>query len=90
MIVAGVVIETVPGAAPRVAARLLQEPALDLRGGDGNRRLAGVLCAEDGVELERLGERLLASDPDIVGIFPTMVASDDPPAGPGEPEQEQG
>jgi hypothetical protein len=76
MIVAGVLIETVPGAAPRVAARLLREAALELRGGDGDRRLAAVFCGEDGAALEWLGARLLANDGEILGVFPTMIADD--------------
>jgi hypothetical protein len=84
VIVAGVVFETVPGAAPRVAARLLREPALELHGGDGDRRLAAVFCGEDGAALERLGERLLRSDGEILGVFPTLVADDAGP--PPRPE----
>jgi hypothetical protein len=84
MIVAGVVIETVPGTAPRVAARLLREPGLELRGGDGDRRLAAVFCGDDGAALERLGERLVRCDGDILGIFPTLVADDTSPPADGE------
>ena len=77
MIVAGVVIETVAGAAPRVAARLLSEPGLELRGGDGDRRLAAVFTGEDGAALEALGERLLRSDEEILGLYPTFVGAED-------------
>jgi hypothetical protein len=76
MIVAGVVIETAPGAAPRVAARLLGERAsgLELHGGDGDRRLAAVFTAADGAALEVLAERLVREYPDVLGVFPTYVA----------------
>ncbi len=76
MIVAGVVIETVQGAAPRVAARLLREPALELEAGDGDRRLAAVFTGEDGAALRALAERLLQEDPEVLGVFPTYVADD--------------
>jgi hypothetical protein len=85
VIVAGVVIETVPGAAPRVAARLLREPALDLEGGDGDRRLAAVFTGPDGAALRQLGDRLLAEDPDVLGVFPTFVADEDDAAGDEDP-----
>jgi hypothetical protein len=77
MIVAGVVIETAPGAAPRVAARLLGERTLELRGGDGDRRLAAVFIGADGAALEALARRLVRSDPEVLGVFPTYVAADD-------------
>ena len=77
VIIAGVVIETKAGAAPRVAARLLAEPGLELRGGDGDRRLAAVFTGEDGAALEALGERLLRSDEEILGLYPTFVGAED-------------
>lgn len=80
MIVAGVLIETAPGAEPRVAARLLRVPGLTLQGGDGVHRIAAVLEGASGATLEELTERLLAHDDEILGVFPTFVgAADDPP-----------
>ena len=76
-VVAGVVLETAPGAEVRVAARLAREPGLELVGGDGDRRLAVVWTGASGAELERLTERLLADDADVLGIFPTFVGTDD-------------
>ena len=76
-VVAGVVLETVPGAEVRVAARLAREPGLELVGGDGDRRLAVVWTGPSGAELERLTERLLADDADVLGVFPTFVGTDD-------------
>jgi nitrate reductase NapAB chaperone NapD len=80
MIVAGVVIETTPGAAPRVAARLLRFEALELQGGDGDRRLAAVFTGEDARALEALAERLVRDDPEVLGVFPTYVADEEDPA----------
>jgi hypothetical protein len=76
-VVAGVVLETVPGAEVRVAARLAREPGLELVGGDGDRRLAVVWTGPSGAELERLTERLLAADAEVLGVFPTFVGTDD-------------
>jgi hypothetical protein len=75
-VVAGVVIETLPGAQARVAARLAGEPGIELAGGDGDRRIAAVWTGADGAELERLSERLLATDAEVLGIFPTFVGDD--------------
>ena len=82
MIVAGVVIETVPGAAPRVAARLLHEPGLELHGGDGDRRLAAVFTGQGAEALEALAERLVHAHDEIIGVYPTYVAEEDEPASP--------
>jgi hypothetical protein len=76
MIVAGVIIETAPGAAPRVAARLLRERGLQLQGGDGDRRLAAVFTGDDGAALEALADRLLSGDAEVLGVFPTYVADE--------------
>jgi hypothetical protein len=78
--IAGVVIETVAGAEPRVAARLLRVSGLTLQGGDGQRRIAAVLEGPDGTTLEQLTERLVSFDPEILGVFPTFVADEDDPS----------
>jgi hypothetical protein len=75
-VVAGVVVETVPGAQVRVAARLAREPGIELAGGDGERRIAAVWVGADGAGLERLSERILSQDPEVLGIFPTFVGTD--------------
>jgi hypothetical protein len=77
--VAGVVFLTKPGAGPRVAMRLAREPGLTLAGGDGQSRVAVVWEAQDGTALEALAERLLAEDPDLLGVFPTFVSQDEEP-----------
>ncbi len=79
MIVAGVLIETVPGAEPRVAARLLRAPWVTLHGGDGKSRIAAVLEGERGATLEEMTERLLAGDEEILGVFPTVVGNEGAP-----------
>ena len=75
-VVAGVVIETVPGAVARVAARLGREPGVTLQGGDGRSRLALTWEAADGAALQRLAERLLREDAEVLGVFPTFVGED--------------
>jgi len=75
-VVAGVVVETVPGAIARVAARLGTQPGVTLQGGDGDRRLALTWEAADGATLEALAERLLREDAEVLGVFPTFVGED--------------
>lgn len=74
--VAGVVLVTQPGAGPRVAARLARVAGLTLAGGDGDARVAVVWEGDDGAALEKLAERLLAEDPELLGVYPTFVGED--------------
>jgi nitrate reductase NapAB chaperone NapD len=76
MTVAGILVETVPGAEPRVAARLARMPGLTLAGSDGDRRIAAVFEARDGATLEDLFQGLLRADEEILGVFPTFVGED--------------
>jgi hypothetical protein len=87
VIVAGIVIETLPGGAAAVAARLAAIDGLAIRGSDGDRRLAAVWTTTSGQALERAAEGLLRADEAIVGIFPTYVGEteDDEAAGPEGP-----
>lgn len=63
---AGALVETVPGAGPRVAARLLVSTKIQLCGGDGDQRLAVVLGGRGPPEAARAA--LLRADPEIVAI----------------------
>ncbi len=76
-LVAGAVVETLPGQAPAVAARLAGEPGLSLAGGDGRRLIAVVCEAADGEALEALSQRLLAEHPEVLGVYPTFVGDDE-------------
>ncbi len=76
-VVAGVLVETAPGAAPRVGARLAGLPGVSVEGSDGDRRLALVWVAADGAALRRETERLLSEDPDLLGIHPTFVGREE-------------
>ena len=73
--VVGVVIETAPGAEPRVAARLLALPRVALLGGDGHRRIAAVLEEPGGAPLQELADRLLAPGREILAVLPIFAAS---------------
>lgn len=76
MLIAGVVIETLPGRAPEVALRLASRAGVRVEGGDGDRRLAVVVRGGDGSDLERWAEALVREDEAILGVFPTYVGED--------------
>lgn len=73
MVVAGVVIETRPGRAAAVASRLGTLPGLEVRGDDGDRRIAAVWSGESGEVLEEMAEALLADDGEVLGVLPTFA-----------------
>lgn len=76
MIVAGVVVQTVPRAAETVAVRLRGVPGFQIHGDDGDSRIATVWTGASGEELEALGESLVERDPEILGIYPTFAGDD--------------
>ncbi len=76
MVISGVVVETVAGQANAVAARLARVEGVKIAGSDGDHKLATVWHAEDAASLQRAAEQLLASDADILGIYPTFVGND--------------
>jgi hypothetical protein len=75
MVIAGVLITTLAGKAPFVAASLAQEEGLTLVGGDGHEKIAAVLRRPSGEELETWAERLLQADERVLGVFPTFVGT---------------
>jgi nitrate reductase NapAB chaperone NapD len=77
MVVAGLVIETLPERAASVAARLYLHRGLKIQGDDGDRRLAAVWTGADGEEMERVAEEIIATDEDVLGIYPTFVGQDE-------------
>jgi nitrate reductase NapAB chaperone NapD len=76
MIIAGVVIQTLPGQGPDVAMRLTGVEGLSLRGGDGEDRIAAVWSAETAESLESLAESLVKTDESILGVFPVFIGDD--------------
>jgi nitrate reductase NapAB chaperone NapD len=75
-VVAGVVIQTAPGRASKVADRLASIDGLELVGDDGDARLAAVWRAPSGGALERAVEALVRHDEQVLGVFPTFVGSE--------------
>ena len=77
MVVAGLVIETLPERAVYVAERLDHHRGLEIQGDDGNRRLAAIWVGKDGEELERASEEIIAANEEVLGIYPTFVGQDE-------------
>lgn len=75
-LVAGVVIETTPGRAPDVAARIDGVSGLVVQGHDGDRRVAAVWSAPESSQLESLSALLCQSQPDVRAVLPTFVGDD--------------
>lgn len=76
MVIAGVVIETVPGEQAAVIGRLDGVPGLSIKGGDGVSRIAVVWSAADGRSLTDSVEALMKIEEGIVGVYPTFVGED--------------
>ena len=81
MIIAGVVIETLPDCAPAVGRDLQAEPRIKVEGNDGDRRLAAVWEGQDGEALEAFAERLIAGHKQVLGVFPVYVGEDEEEVG---------
>jgi len=77
VIIAGVIIETLPGRAACVSARLVNIQGLTLHGGDGNSRIAAVWNSGTAQSLEEEVGSLVELDEDVVGVYPTFVAEDE-------------
>ena len=76
MIITGVVIHTLPGRQADVSARLLDVPGLQLKGGNGEDKIAAVWSSESARSLEEMVESLVDLDEDVIGVYPTFVAED--------------
>ncbi len=76
MVISGVLFETIPGRASAVAMRISQLEGLEITGTDGHDHLSAIWRGKDGETLEREAERLLKSESDILGIFPTFVGKE--------------
>ena len=74
MIVTGVVIQTLSGAAGEVARSVDGTSGLEVQGDDGNQRVAALWRAVEGSTLETLSELLVASNERVLGVFPVYVS----------------
>ena len=74
MLVAGCLIQTLPGRALPVAKRMSATPEIKIQGTDGKSRIAMVWSGESATAFERFARVLLHTDSDVLGVFPTFSA----------------
>lgn len=77
MIVANIVVETLPGKARTVAERMEQIRGMGPLCADGDCRVTGTWRVHDCDTVEGLSEVLHAMNPEIVCVYPAMVGEED-------------
>jgi hypothetical protein len=73
MLVANIVVETLPGEAQRVAERMGRLKGMGALSADCDHRVIALWTVPDNDTLEGLSEVLQALNPEIVQVFPTVV-----------------
>jgi hypothetical protein len=81
VIVAGLVVETLPQAAERVAARLAGVPGVQVHG-NNEFGVAITWSGESREDLAKLSEGIVSGDDDVVGVHTTYIGDPDEEAGP--------
>jgi hypothetical protein len=76
MLVANLVVETLPGKAHVVLERLGRLKGMTAVSGDGDHRITATWSVPDIDSLEGLCEVLQALNPEIIGVSPTPVEGD--------------
>jgi hypothetical protein len=76
MLVANLVVDTLPGKAQAVAERMGQIKGMGLLSTEGD-RVTGSWKVPDGRTREGIYDVLRAMNPEIVEVYPTMLLSDD-------------
>ena len=77
MLVTSIVVETLPGRARTVAARMSQLEGMGSSAAEGDHRVVAVWKVPDGDTMEGLSEVLHAMNPEIVEVYPTVVGRED-------------
>jgi hypothetical protein len=72
MLVANLVVETLPGKARDVAERMGHIKGMGAPSADGDHRVVAIWCVPDGDTPEALVEVLHALLPEIVEVYPTL------------------
>ena len=80
MMVASIVIETLPGQARTVAERMGRLKGMGPLAADGDHRVLATWTVPDSDTLEGLSEVLQALNPEIVGVSPTPVGEESEPS----------
>lgn len=77
MLLASIVIDTLPGQAQTVADRMGRLRGMGSLSAEGDRRVVGTWKVDENDSLEALSEVLQAMNPEIVWVFPTLVGEAD-------------
>ena len=77
MLVANLVVETLPGKARAVAERMEQIRGMGRLSADGDHRVTGTWTVPDGDTVEGLSEVLQALNPEILCVYPAMVGEEE-------------
>jgi hypothetical protein len=77
MLVANIVVETLPGKARAVAERMEQIMGMGSLSADGDGRVVGTWKVPDCDTVEGLSEVLQAMNPEIICVYPSMVGEED-------------
>ncbi len=76
MLVASIVVETLPGKARAVAERMGHLKGMGALSADGDHRVVATWTVPDNDTVEGLSEVLHAMNPEIVEVYPTLVAEE--------------
>jgi len=77
MLVANIVVETLPGKARAVAERMEQMKGMGSLSADGDRRVVATWKVHDCDTVEGLSEVLQAMNPEIICVYPSMIGEED-------------
>ncbi|HVR71991.1 MAG TPA: hypothetical protein VMT87_14200 [Vicinamibacteria bacterium] len=77
MLLANIVVETLPGKAQAVAERLGRLKGIGALVADGDHRVTATWKVHDCDNVEGLSEVLQAMNPEIVQVYPALVGEED-------------
>ena len=81
MLVASMIVKVAPAHAQEVARQIGRIPGVSTYGVHKENNIVAVAEAHDETQLERLATYISENFEDVMGVYPTFVASDDgPPA----------
>lgn len=77
MLIASMIVKAPAENAPGIAQALEKIPGLTLYGVHKEENIIVVAEAESAAELEKLSQSIMLEFPEVIGVFPTYLASDE-------------
>jgi hypothetical protein len=77
MLVASIIVETLPGKARAVAERMEQMRGMGPLAAEGDRRVVATWTVPDNDTIEGLSEVLQAMNPEIICVYPSMIGEEE-------------